>query len=94
MAKKLLSIFVAIFMVMAIMPTAVFARTSAVNGETFTVGDTVAADEAVSGLAGEEKAGPEAEKGLTAFQTFDFEYTAESQFAQEWQLIDSDGDGH
>ena len=97
MARKILSLIVALTLVLAIMPRAAFARSTQAEADPdlITIDKTVPLSGSVgevSGMTGERAGEPE--KGQTIVREFDFEYSAESQFAQEWQLIDADGDGY
>ena len=76
MTKRLLSVVVAVLMVMALIPMSVFAA----NADTR------------SGKVAEKTDAKTLTASKDAVVTFDFEYTAESQF--DWAQVDADGDGY
>lgn len=100
MTRKWIGLVLAVLLVLTMIPSAVFAHTdeAAEQKDLDPAATTI-------GLCGEEdtdvvndlKITPmtcEETKAASVFQTYDFEYSSNSEFAAEWALYDTDSDGH
>lgn len=100
MKRKLIGLIIAVLLAAELIPFAVFARTDETAEQTNPAPAPASATIELRGEEGEDvvddlKVSPainEATKA-TAFQTYDFEYSSNSEFTDEWALYDADGDG-
>ena len=100
MKRKLIGLIIAVLLAAELIPFAVFARTDETAEQTNPDPAPASATIELRGEEGEDvvddlKVSPainEATKA-TAFQTYDFEYSSNTEFTDEWALYDADGDG-
>ncbi|GEM_PF-1534834 len=106
MKRKLISLLITAALVLSLIPISAIAQTAAAAEEQppakapETAIDLTAAPgeepdiitlKNITPLTAKES---EPTKGATVFQTYDFEYSSNSEFTNEWALYDTDGDGY